>query len=59
VEVDWIVVASSSAGTQAGLVLGAIQAGWNGRILGISIDHKASVLQDMGLNWQWRRQTAM
>ncbi|HOD45003.1 MAG TPA: pyridoxal-phosphate dependent enzyme, partial [Anaerolineaceae bacterium] len=34
VEVDWIVVASSSAGTQAGLVLGAIQAGWNGRILG-------------------------
>ncbi|HNZ00231.1 MAG TPA: D-cysteine desulfhydrase family protein [Anaerolineaceae bacterium] len=47
VEVDWIVVASSSAGTQAGLVLGAIQAGWNGRILGISIDHKASVLQDM------------
>lgn len=47
VEVDWIVVASSSAGTQAGLVLGAIQAGWNGRILGISIDHKAPVLQDM------------
>jgi D-cysteine desulfhydrase family pyridoxal phosphate-dependent enzyme len=36
--VDWIVVASSSGGTQAGLVLGAHVAGWEGRVLGISID---------------------
>lgn len=44
-EVDWIVVASSSAGTQAGLVLGALKSGWNGKVLGISIDHPASELQ--------------
>jgi D-cysteine desulfhydrase family pyridoxal phosphate-dependent enzyme len=42
---DWIVVASSSGGTQAGLVLGARRAGWKGRILGISIDEKDSDLQ--------------
>ena len=35
---DWIVVASSSGGTQAGLVLGARRSGWKGHILGISID---------------------
>jgi D-cysteine desulfhydrase family pyridoxal phosphate-dependent enzyme len=35
---DWIVTASSSGGTQAGLVLGALQCGWQGHILGISID---------------------
>jgi D-cysteine desulfhydrase family pyridoxal phosphate-dependent enzyme len=45
VEVDWIVVASSSAGTQAGLVLGARLAGWEGKILGISIDHNQPELQ--------------
>lgn len=38
VAVDWIVVASSSGGTQAGLALGARRAGWPGRVLGISID---------------------
>jgi len=42
---DWIVVASSSAGTQAGLVLGACRAGWQGKILGISIDHAEVDLQ--------------
>ena len=35
---DRIVVATSSGGTQAGLVLGAKLAGWQGEILGISID---------------------
>jgi D-cysteine desulfhydrase family pyridoxal phosphate-dependent enzyme len=44
-EVDWIVVASSSAGTQAGLVLGALKSGWKGKVLGISIDHPAAELQ--------------
>lgn len=38
VAVDWIVIASSSGGTQAGLALGARRAGWQGRVLGISID---------------------
>lgn len=42
---DWIVVASSSGGTQAGLALGAQRAGWGGKILGISIDSEQSVLQ--------------
>lgn len=45
VDVDWIVVASSSAGTQAGLVLGALKTRWKGKILGISIDHPAADLQ--------------
>ncbi len=44
-EVDWIVVASSSAGTQAGLTFGACRTGWGGKILGISIDHPAAELQ--------------
>ncbi len=35
---DWIVVASSSGGTQAGMVVGAKLFGYQGRILGISID---------------------
>jgi len=35
---DWIVIASSSGGTQAGLTVGARQFGYTGRILGISID---------------------
>ena len=40
-EADWMVLASSSAGTPAGLVLGARLSGWHGRILGISVDHPA------------------
>ncbi len=35
---DWIVVASSSGGTQAGLTVGARLFGYQGRILGVSID---------------------
>ena len=41
---DWIVLASSSGGTQAGLVLGAEQTGFQGRILGISVDKSADEL---------------
>lgn len=36
-EITWLVVASGSAGTQAGLCLGAGLQGWHGRILGISV----------------------
>ncbi len=35
---DWIIFASSSGGTQAGLVLGARLFGYSGQVLGISID---------------------
>lgn len=42
---DWIVFASSSGGTQAGLVLGAKHYGFSGRILGISVDREAAALQ--------------
>ncbi len=42
---DWIVFASSSGGTQAGLVAGARMAGWNGGILGISVDEPAGELR--------------
>ncbi len=41
---DAMVVASSSGGTQAGLVLGAHIYGFTGRIIGISIDHPAAEL---------------
>lgn len=37
-DIDTMVLASSSAGTQAGLVLGAALFGYGGRVLGISID---------------------
>lgn len=43
--VDFIVFASSSGGTQAGLVLGAKAYGFRGQILGISVDHNAQSLQ--------------
>lgn len=43
---DWIVFASSSGGTQAGLVAGASLLGYKGRILGISVDERASILQE-------------
>ena len=41
---DWIVLASSSGGAQAGLVLGAKQTGFPGRILGISVDKPVNEL---------------
>ncbi len=42
---DRIVFASSSGGTQAGLILGAYLTGFEGDILGISVDEKTSALQ--------------
>lgn len=44
VNFDAIVFATSSGGTQAGLVVGARRAGYAGRILGISVDHRSSDL---------------
>ena len=46
VHVDWMVVASSSGGTQAGLALGAYKTMWNGRVLGISIDESEHDLKE-------------
>lgn len=43
---DWVVFASSSGGTQAGLALGARLSGFTGRVLGISVDEQAGVLQE-------------
>ncbi|MCL5428991.1 MAG: D-cysteine desulfhydrase family protein [Chloroflexi bacterium] len=42
---DWIVFASSSGGTQAGLLAGARLLGYRGTILGISVDEHASNLK--------------
>jgi D-cysteine desulfhydrase len=42
---DFILFASSSGGTQAGIVLGAEVYGFRGHILGISVDHPAEALQ--------------
>lgn len=47
---DWIVFASSSGGTQAGLVVGADLVGYKGGILGISVDEPAIVLKDRVAN---------
>ena len=44
VAVDWIVFATSSGGTQAGLVAGARAHGFRGRITGISVDEPAAAL---------------
>jgi 1-aminocyclopropane-1-carboxylate deaminase/D-cysteine desulfhydrase-like pyridoxal-dependent ACC family enzyme len=43
---DWIVFASSSGGTQAGLVAGARLLKFGGRVLGISIDEPEAVLKE-------------
>ena len=43
--VDFIVFASSSGGTQAGLVVGAEVYGFHGHILGISVDNPAEELK--------------
>jgi len=43
--IDWIVFASSSGGTQAGLVVGAALFNYAGRILGISVDEPQHILQ--------------
>jgi D-cysteine desulfhydrase family pyridoxal phosphate-dependent enzyme len=47
---DWIVTASSSGGTQAGMVLGGMISGFEGKILGISIEEKAHALESVILN---------
>ena len=43
---DWIIFASSSGGTHAGLVVGSRLYGYSGRVLGISIDETAEILKD-------------
>ena len=45
IHADWIVFASSSGGTQAGLVLGARFFGFPGKVLGISVDEPQRDLQ--------------
>jgi len=45
IRADWMVFASSSGGTQAGLVLGQRAFGYQGRVLGISIDEPQGTLQ--------------
>jgi len=45
VKSDWIIFASSSGGTQAGLVLGAHIFNYPGGLLGISVDEPQAVLQ--------------
>jgi D-cysteine desulfhydrase family pyridoxal phosphate-dependent enzyme len=42
---DWIVFASSSGGTQAGLVAGAMLLNFGGKVMGISVDEPASELR--------------
>lgn len=44
---DWVVFASSSGGTQAGMALGAKQSNFSGKVLGISVDVGVSELQNI------------
>jgi 1-aminocyclopropane-1-carboxylate deaminase/D-cysteine desulfhydrase-like pyridoxal-dependent ACC family enzyme len=44
-EPDWIIFASSSGGTQAGLVCGARLFNFKGKVLGISVDETEADLQ--------------
>ncbi len=44
--VDWVVFPSSSGGTQAGMVVGAEMFGYQGKVLGISIDEPSLVLKE-------------
>ncbi len=46
IELDTIVHASSSAGTQAGLVVGKALTGWGGRIIGMSVAKRAEHLEN-------------
>ncbi len=46
-EVDWIVHASGSGGTQAGLAVGARALSFEGRILGVSVSRPARELQEL------------
>ena len=46
VSADWIVFATSSGGTQAGLVLGQRMFGYKGKVLGISIDESEQWLRE-------------
>jgi D-cysteine desulfhydrase family pyridoxal phosphate-dependent enzyme len=43
---DWIIFASSSAGTQAGIVIGARLFGLSGRVCGISVDLDSASLRE-------------
>jgi D-cysteine desulfhydrase family pyridoxal phosphate-dependent enzyme len=45
IDTDWFVFASSSGGTQAGLVLGARAFGYKGKVLGISVDEPELALR--------------
>jgi len=45
VDADWIVFGTSSGGTHAGLVLGQRVFGFNGKVLGISIDEPEEELK--------------
>ncbi len=45
VSADWVVFASSSGGTQAGLLLGQRIFGFSGRVLGISVDESEEWLR--------------
>lgn len=44
---DWIVTASSSGGTQAGMMVGAALTGFSGKILGICIEGSAHELKEI------------
>jgi L-cysteate sulfo-lyase len=46
VDADWIVFATSSAGTHAGLILGQRVFGYRGKVLGISVDESEEWLKE-------------
>ena len=45
---DWIIFPTSSGGTQTGMVVGAELFGFEGKVLGISVDENSQVMQTEG-----------
>jgi D-cysteine desulfhydrase family pyridoxal phosphate-dependent enzyme len=43
---DWVIIASSSGGTQAGMAVGQRMFGYQGQVLGISVDNPAVELKE-------------
>jgi D-cysteine desulfhydrase family pyridoxal phosphate-dependent enzyme len=50
VKADWIVFATSSGGTQAGMMAGKALFGFEGQVLGISVDEEAAPFREIAVN---------
>jgi D-cysteine desulfhydrase family pyridoxal phosphate-dependent enzyme len=49
IKADWIVFATSSGGTQAGMMAGKAMFGFEGQVLGISVDEEATAVENIAI----------